>query len=124
MIIKHIKTHCNMTKKLTVLKFMHTNQLTLCMLDNFSLFFVFCRFFQKSFFLKVSFRNTIKVSNSLECHQLAILFSINKPYCISFIITILLTWVQIMKPFERKILIIFIPINLNMYFGCSKEPSH
>ena len=26
--------------------------------------------------------------------------------------------------FERKIVIIFLPINLNMCFGCSKEPSH
>ena len=26
--------------------------------------------------------------------------------------------------FKRKICIIFLPINLNMCFGCSKEPSH
>ena len=26
--------------------------------------------------------------------------------------------------FEHKIIIIFLPINLNMCFGCSKEPSH
>ena len=25
---------------------------------------------------------------------------------------------------ERKILIVFLPINLNMWFGCSKESSH
>ena len=28
------------------------------------------------------------------------------------------------QTFERKIVIIFLPISLNMYFGCSKEPSH
>ena len=28
------------------------------------------------------------------------------------------------KFYLRKILIIFLPINLNMCFGCSKEPSH
>ena len=27
------------------------------------------------------------------------------------------------KNYERKIVIIFLPINLNMCFGCSKEPS-
>ena len=26
--------------------------------------------------------------------------------------------------YERKIVIIFLPINFNMCFGCSKEPSH
>ena len=31
--------------------------------------------------------------------------------------------VQIGKLFKRKIVIIFLPINLNMCFGCSKEPS-
>ena len=29
-----------------------------------------------------------------------------------------------MKFYLRAILIIFLPINLNMYCGCSKEPSH
>ena len=28
-----------------------------------------------------------------------------------------------MQIFERKIVIIFLPINLNICFGCSKEPS-
>ena len=28
------------------------------------------------------------------------------------------------KYFERKIVIIFLPINLYMCFGCAKEPSH
>ena len=32
--------------------------------------------------------------------------------------------VQIRKLFELKIVIIFLPINLNICFGCSKEPSH
>ena len=32
--------------------------------------------------------------------------------------------IQIRKIYLRKILIIFLPINLNMCFGCSKEPSH
>ena len=31
---------------------------------------------------------------------------------------------QLSKIFERKIAIIFLPISLNMCFGCSKEPSH
>ena len=31
---------------------------------------------------------------------------------------------QIRKFYLHKILIIFLPINLNMWFGCSKEPSH
>ena len=26
--------------------------------------------------------------------------------------------------FERKIVVVFLPINLNICFGCSKEPSH
>ena len=29
-----------------------------------------------------------------------------------------------MKFYERKIVIIFLPINLNTCFGCSKEPSN
>ena len=28
------------------------------------------------------------------------------------------------QSFERKIVNIFLPISLNMCFGCSKEPSH
>ena len=32
--------------------------------------------------------------------------------------------VELSKNFHRKIAIIFLPINLNMCFGCSKEPSH
>ena len=28
------------------------------------------------------------------------------------------------KNFERKILVIFLPINLSICFGCAKEPSH
>ena len=28
------------------------------------------------------------------------------------------------QKFEHKIVIIFLPINLNICFGCSKEPSH
>ena len=43
--------------------------LTLCLLGNFSCFFVICWFFSKSTFLKNSFRNTIRVSNSLDPDQ-------------------------------------------------------
>ena len=32
--------------------------------------------------------------------------------------------VPVKQNFERKILIIFLRINLNIRFGCSKEPSH
>ena len=28
------------------------------------------------------------------------------------------------KKFERKIIKVFLPINFNIYIGCSKEPSH
>ena len=35
-----------------------------------------------------------------------------------------MSWVQIRKLFARKIVTIFLPINLNMCFGCSKELSH
>ena len=38
-------------------------------LGNFVCFFVVCLFFSKSTFLKYSFRNTIKVSNSLDPDQ-------------------------------------------------------
>ena len=31
--------------------------------------------------------------------------------------------VQINKNFQRKIVNIFLPINFNMCFGCSKEPT-
>ena len=31
---------------------------------------------------------------------------------------------KIWKLFEREIVDIFFPISLNMYFGCSKEPSY
>ena len=31
---------------------------------------------------------------------------------------------EVRKFYLRKFLIIFLPINLNMCFGCSKEPSH
>ena len=40
--------------------------LTLCMLGNFSCFFVVCWGFSKSTFSKNSFRNTIRVSNILD----------------------------------------------------------
>ena len=43
--------------------------LTLCLLGNFACFFVVCRFFSKSTFLENSFKNTIRVSNSLESDQ-------------------------------------------------------
>ena len=33
-------------------------------------------------------------------------------------------WIQIRKFYELKIVIILLPINLNLCFGCSKEPSH
>ena len=32
--------------------------------------------------------------------------------------------VQLNKSFERKIVNILLPITFNIYFGCSKEPSH
>ena len=31
---------------------------------------------------------------------------------------------QLSKHFERKIVIIFLPSNLKIHFGCSKEQSH
>ena len=31
---------------------------------------------------------------------------------------------QISKPFERKIVNIFLYVSLNMFFGCSEESSH
>ena len=33
-------------------------------------------------------------------------------------------WIQMRKFYELKSLIIFLPINLNMCFACSKEPFH
>ena len=42
----------------------------------------------------------------------------------SHLATFASTYVQIRKFYEHKIVIIFLPINLNMCFGCSKEPSH
>ena len=44
-------------------------ELTLCLLGIFSHFLSSADFFQKFFFLKNSFRNTIKVSNSLDPDQ-------------------------------------------------------
>ena len=32
--------------------------------------------------------------------------------------------VSLSKIYERKIVIIFLPSNLNICFGCSKEPNH
>ena len=32
--------------------------------------------------------------------------------------------IKLLKFYLRKILIIFLPINLNICFGCTKEPSH
>ena len=43
--------------------------LILCMLGNFACFFVVCGFFLKLTFSKKSFRNTIRVSNSLDPDQ-------------------------------------------------------
>ena len=43
--------------------------LSLCLLGNFSCFFVVCWFFSKSIFSKNSFTNTIRVSNSLDPDQ-------------------------------------------------------
>ena len=34
------------------------------------------------------------------------------------------TRVEINKNFQRKIVNFFLPINFNICFGCSKEPSH
>ena len=39
-------------------------------------------------------------------------------------LTGLVAQVQINKNFQRKIVNIFLPINFNTCFGCSKEPSH
>ena len=51
----------------------HCNILTLCMQGNFACFFVVCRLFFFFFFLKTfskqSFRNNIRVSNSLDPDQ-------------------------------------------------------
>ena len=44
-------------------------KLTLCLLSIFSCFFVVCWFKKKSTFSKNSFRNTIRVSNSLNLYQ-------------------------------------------------------
>ena len=35
-----------------------------------------------------------------------------------------LTGLDKQKKFQRKIVNIFLPINFNICFGCSKEPSH
>ena len=43
--------------------------LTLCLLGNFSCFLLFVDFFQNKPFLKKSFRNIIRVSNSLDPDQ-------------------------------------------------------
>ena len=43
--------------------------LTLCMLSNFSCFFVVCGFFLKLTFSKQSFRNTIRMSDNLDPDQ-------------------------------------------------------
>ena len=43
--------------------------ITLCMLGNFACSFVICGFFFKSIVLKKSFRNTFRVSNSLDPDQ-------------------------------------------------------
>ena len=43
--------------------------LNLCMLGNFACFFVFCLFLSKASFLNSSFRNTIRVSSSLDPDQ-------------------------------------------------------
>ena len=33
-------------------------------------------------------------------------------------------YIQVIKFYEHKIVIMFLPINFNMCFGCSKELSH
>ena len=43
--------------------------LTICRLGNFACFFIVCGFFSKLTFPKNSFRNTIRVSNSLDPDQ-------------------------------------------------------
>ena len=45
--------------------FLLSYDLTLCMLGNFVCFFVVCGYF----FFKLTFRNTIRVSNSLDADQ-------------------------------------------------------
>ena len=44
----------------------NSSRITLCMLGNFACFFVVCLFFQNIFFLKNSFSNTNRVSNSYD----------------------------------------------------------
>ena len=49
----------------------YSYELTLCMLGNFSCLFVICGFvfYKINFFKKRNFRNTIRVSNSLDPDQ-------------------------------------------------------
>ena len=50
------------------------------------------------------------------------------PACVSSHLSSLSIFDEYHRPnkekFERKIVIIFLPINLNQSSGCSKEPSH
>ena len=48
---------------------MYKSVSSLCMLGNFSCFFVVCRYFSTLLFSKYSFRNNIRVSNSLDSDQ-------------------------------------------------------
>ena len=67
LITYHKSAFCNNT----VYLFIHLEEvlLTLCMLGNFSWYIVSADFFPKSTFLKISFRNTIRVSNNLDPDQ-------------------------------------------------------
>ena len=47
-------------------------------------------------------------------------FNIDNEYYIQFFII----FMSIIGPVERKIAKIFLPINLNICFGCSTEPSN
>ena len=67
---------------------------------------------------KLAFAYSKDSNQSAHLHSLInfLVFSLKKHWT--------LAWVQLSKIFERKNAIIFLSSNLNICFGCSKEPSH
>ena len=50
--------------------------------------------------------------------------TVDSPDSRNLLDTVHYTGLDINKHFQRKNVNIFLPINFNIFFGCSKEPSH
>ena len=63
-------------------------------------------------------------TNCSKVMILLLLFVVTHMWGPCFVMWFLLSQVKINKNYQRKIVNIFLPISLTIFFGSSKEPSH